>query len=93
MAIRHIDGPDGGRLVTTKAAADHLGVSEDAFERLVGRRPGTAVPDLTAWVATWLRPVMVGKAVRWDWLDVVCLAHVLARRTEAAPPPAAGDGD
>lgn len=81
-----------GKLVTTKVAGDHLSISEDAFERLVGTRAGSSVPELTRWLGTWLRPVMVGKAVRWDWFDVRCLKNILAKqRSEQAPPPAPDD--
>jgi hypothetical protein len=60
--------------LTTEQAARVLGVSKDLFEKVA------AAED-------WCKPVyMARKAKRWLQKDILCLAHVLARRASARPP-------
>lgn len=82
MAPRTIDGPGRGANVTTEVAARYLGVSVTTFRRLVGLEQS----DITLpGVRDWIRPVRVGKGIRWNWLSIVYLAHVMAHGQAAAP--------
>jgi hypothetical protein len=57
------------RYLSTKEAADLIGVGEDLFEDL-------------AEAENWMRPVYIGKKPlkKWDRADVECLAHIVGRR-------------
>lgn len=79
MAARSIDGPEGQQL-TTAEAARWLSVDAKTLRRLA------AATD-------WMRPVRIGKATRWHWLDVVVLAHILARRQSNPLPPSDAEGE
>lgn len=79
MASRVIDGPNS-QFLGTIAAAKWLGVSRPTFRRLVGLdQHELTIPG----IREWMRPNMLG---RWNWFDLVVLAHIIARR-EGSPPP------
>lgn len=65
MAPRTIDGPRA-QWLTTVQAAQWLGLSPDTFSRLVEAHP-------------WVRASKVGRSIRWHWMDLVCLSHILHR--------------
>lgn len=90
MVSRRIDGPGKGTYVTTEEAARFLGLSVAAFRRLVGLdESDLALPG----VRDWVRPVTVGRSLRWHWLSITYLAHVLAQQAGNTATPAAAATD
>lgn len=63
MATRTIDGPTGEWLTTVKAAR-WLGVHEDTLVRLADDYE-------------WIRPRKIRGALRWHWMDLVCLSRII----------------
>jgi hypothetical protein len=80
VAVRTIEGPgksEQRQHVSTKEAAEFMGVEVGSFRKLVKEeqeREGGG----------WLRPVHIGGKTCWYWLDIVCFAHLYRRRQEAA---------
>ena len=94
MAARTIDGPGDGMLVTTAQAAAWLSLSLPSFRRLVGLTKAKKGEPPLPWLASWLKPVRVGKSVRWHWLDVVALGQVLTGlRVSGLVPDLGGEDD
>lgn len=72
MPSIRIEAPSTGKNVSTERAAEWLGVSEDTFKRIVPQFP-------------WVKPLLVGRKVLWDVVDVALLGHVLSRLGEIDP--------
>ena len=61
--------PDGQNL-TTAEAARWLSIDAKTLRRLAAAN------------SDWMHPIGIGKATRWNWLDVVVLGHLMARRRQ-----------
>jgi hypothetical protein len=56
------------QFISSAEAGKILGVSDDFFEGLAAKED-------------WIRPIMLSRKVkRWDKKDVLCLAHIIAKR-------------
>jgi hypothetical protein len=72
MAMRVVDGPGGGQLISREDACRWLGLGyeDEEFDALLARHP-------------WCRPVTVGTLEMFGWLDVFVLGHLVSREALA----------
>lgn len=72
MAMRVIDGPGGGQLISREDACRWLGLDyeDEEFDALLARHG-------------WCRSVRVGAREMYGWLDVFVLGHLVSREALA----------